>query len=181
VLGVWIAIAMCNQRATDLQNASTRAQCEASRIGGFRALTDIEVRIATELKKYSRMISRTFCLSMHCGFERPPKLATHPSIQCGLGRGNGRVCLKHVARGSMKLGCYGGRWTPRCWTTRRLPATHRSRWDKWFFSYAAYSQWCPQDKIWNQRSLPLGTLTGSLQQSWGFLWWLINITGTPTH
>ena len=114
MLGVWIAIAMCNQRATDLQNASTRAQCEASRIGGFRALTDIEVRIATELKKYSRMISRTFCLSMHCGFERPPKLATHPSIQCGLGRGNGRVCLKHVARGSMKLGCYGGRWTPRC-------------------------------------------------------------------
>ena len=108
MLGVWIAIAMCNQRATDLQNASTRAQCEASRIGGFRALTDIEVRIATELKKYSRMISRTFCLSMHCGFERPPKLATHPSIQCGLGRGNGRVCLKHVARGSMKLGCYGG-------------------------------------------------------------------------
>ena len=70
-LGVWIAIEMCNQRATDLQNASTRSQCEASRIGGFRALTDIEVRMATELKKHSRMISRTFCLSMHCGFERP--------------------------------------------------------------------------------------------------------------
>ena len=107
--------------------------------------------------------------------------APHPRIQCDLGGGNGRVCLERVARGSMKLGCYGGRWTPRCWTTRRLPATHRSRWAKWSFACATCSQWGPQDKIWTQRSLPLGTLTGSLQQSWGFLWWLINITGTPTH
>jgi hypothetical protein len=32
-----------------------------------------------------------------------------------------------------------------------------------------------------QRIPSLGTLTGSLQQSWDFLWWLINFTGTPTH
>ena len=71
MLGVWVAITMCNQRAVDLQNASTRAQCEKSRIGGFRALTEVELRIATELKKHSRMICRTFCLSMHFGFDRP--------------------------------------------------------------------------------------------------------------
>ena len=91
--------------------------------------------------------------------------APHPRIQCDLGGGNGRVCLERVARGSMKLGCYGGRWTPRCWTTRRLPATHRSRWAKWSFAYAACSQWCPQDKVWAQRPLPLGKLTGSPRQS----------------
>ena len=33
--------------------------------------------------------------------------APHPRIQCDLGRGNGRVCLERVARGSTKLGCYG--------------------------------------------------------------------------
>jgi hypothetical protein len=32
-----------------------------------------------------------------------------------------------------------------------------------------------------QRTPPLGILTGFLQQSWGFLWWLINFIGTPTH
>jgi hypothetical protein len=81
MLGVWIAITMCNQRAADLQNASTRAQCEKSRIGGFRALTDVELRIATELKKHSRMISRTFCLSMHFGFDRPLDYSI-PPLSC---------------------------------------------------------------------------------------------------
>jgi len=77
-LGMWIAIAMCNQYAADLQNSSTRAQCEVSRIGGFRELTDIEVRIATELNKHSRLISRTFCLSMHSGFDRPLDYSVPP-------------------------------------------------------------------------------------------------------
>jgi hypothetical protein len=53
--------------------------------------------------------------------------APHLCIRGGPCRGNGVVGPELVARRPMKLGCYGGRWTPRCWTTRYSPATLRFR------------------------------------------------------
>jgi len=53
--------------------------------------------------------------------------APHLCIRGGPCRGNGVVGPELVARRPMKLGCYGGRWTPRCWTTRYSPATLRYR------------------------------------------------------
>jgi hypothetical protein len=61
--------------------------------------------------------------SLHSGRSLPGKRGCRP-----------RACRQEanevgllVARRPMKLGCYGGRWTPRCWTTRHSPATHRFR------------------------------------------------------
>jgi hypothetical protein len=115
-----------------LEDRCECGRCARGDSSGDRLCDNVLLCLIAVLNRNTLVPSATRSFSLTADISHAP----HPCIQCDFGGGNGRVCLERVARGSMKLGCYGGRWTPRCWTTRRLP-----RWAKWSFAYAACSQW----------------------------------------